>query len=226
MKDDNLYIAIDIGGTHARVASFSSLSDPKFENIKIFELSHIFENDFNQVVGIINDITKQKITAIGVGVPGVLNEKKDALVSATNIPEWIGMSLKDTLSEQFNCKVYVDNDAVTSGLGEALYGINRTENFIFMIWGTGVGGAVVEFKPGLKAQKLKKEDYLEEIRQRSYGKALLEKYGKPLGELESKDWDDIISEFEKLVVHVSNRFNVKNIVIGGRFAAVFDGVML
>jgi predicted NBD/HSP70 family sugar kinase len=216
--NNDFYIAIDIGGTHVRIASFSSLTNPVFKNTKIFELSHVFDNDFKQIVETIHAIEPNKITAIGVGIPGVLNENKDSLVFATNIPEWININLKERLSEEFYCNVYLDNDAVTSGLGEALYGKTGLENFIFIIWGTGVGGAVVEIVPKLKGIKIQKSDYIEEIRYKSYAKHLVEKYGKPLSELESKTWEEIISDFEKLLIHVSNKFNIKNIVIGGGVA--------
>ena len=218
MEHEKFYITIDIGGTYARVSSCNSLTQPKFKDARSFELSHIFEDDFNEIIKTIKNITKNKITAIGIALPGTLNTEKSLLARAMNLPEWINQEIKNRLFNEFNCPIYLENDGVTSGLGEALYGNDHKEDFIFVIWGTGVGGSKVEVKPILKASQLLKEDYPQEIRGRLHGKSLLEKYTKPLNELSTEDWDNIFVDFGELLVYISNKLKIKNIVIGGGIA--------
>ncbi|MDQ5954307.1 MAG: glucokinase [Patescibacteria group bacterium] len=218
MKKENFYIGIDIGGTHARITSFSSLKELEFKGTKIITLTHNFENDFNEILKTVKSIKSKDITAIGVGLPGVLNEEKNLLISATNIPEWVNFDIKSKLIQIFQCRVFLENDAVTSALGEALYGGVQTEDFIYMIWGTGIGGATVELKPTLKVQKLSAESYITDLRHSLYGKFLLEKYNKPLRELESEEWNEVMFNFSKLIIHISDNFKIKNIIIAGGIA--------
>ncbi len=216
--DNKNYIAIDVGGTYARVACFKSLKTPLFNDIKVFKLSHNFEKDFENIKKIITEISKDKIDAIGVGLPGTLDESKSIIISAKHIPEWIDINVKEKLQKYFNCPIYLENDGVTSALGEAVYEENHKNDFIFIIWGTGIGGAVIKIKPYLKVEKLYGKDYPTDIRNNCGGRGLFEKYNKPLNELGSEDWNSIITDFFKLVVHVSGEFKIKEIVIGGGVA--------
>ena len=218
MKKKENYIVIDIGGTYIRITNLSSLNNPVFKKIKVFKLSHIFEKDFNNIVKIIKKINKQKITAIGISLPGTLNKQKDTLLWATNLAEWTNKNLKEKFKNEFNCNIFLENDGIAAAIGEAIYKKNHKNNFIFLIWGTGIGGSIVKSKTKFKVKKFLKEDYMNSIRKKYNGKGLLKKYGKNLSKLKSKEWDHIIYNFGKLIIDLSNKFKIKEVILGGGVA--------
>jgi glucokinase len=84
------------------------------------------------------------IVGIGVGAPGVVNEH--GLVQAPpNFAQWDAVPLRDELKTLFgNLTIQVENDANAAALAEAKFGVGRQfPNFLFVIWGTGVGGGII-----------------------------------------------------------------------------------
>ena len=104
-------------------------------------MSHDFKNDFQKIIETIEEISGGKVDAIGMGTPGTYDETKQFLISAKNLPELVNVQFVQMLSEKFGCKVFADNDALVASLGEAMYGQGRSGNFMYITWGTGVGGA-------------------------------------------------------------------------------------
>jgi len=84
--------------------------------------------------------------AVGIGVPGPLQEGGRVLPEVPNFPHVGRMLLKDPLEEALGMAVTLENDANCFALGESLYGWGRGHPCVVGItMGTGLGvGIVIE----------------------------------------------------------------------------------
>jgi hypothetical protein len=209
------FIAIDIGATNVRVALTQSVESPSFTEIKNFELSHDFEKDFQKIIGVCKTLSNQKVSAIGIATPGRYNEDRSMLTAVVNMPEWVGQNIKERMETAISCPAFFENDAVASGLGQALYTKTLRDNFLFIVWGTGIGGSIVSLKPILKAEKMERTEYLAPMESAYGGKTILEKYGKAFSELDKGEQEKIITDFVLNLVKIANKFDVNEVVVGG-----------
>ena len=84
-----------------------------------------------------------RVTQIGLGVPGSLDKVNCRLIFGTNL----GMNevgFAHAFEPEFACPVKLDNDANCAALGETIAGAARNAKDVVMITlGTGVGGGIV-----------------------------------------------------------------------------------
>ena len=84
----------------------------------------------------------EKIESIIGGLTGVVEPEDGRLTFAPHTPDWLGKSFVKAVSTALDAPVYVKNDAVMVGLGEAIYGAGRgSKIMMYMTVSTGVGGA-------------------------------------------------------------------------------------
>jgi glucokinase-like ROK family protein len=86
--------------------------------------------------------TKQVI-AIGMGVPGPVDFESAQLVNPPLMPEWDSFSIRDSLREEYNAPVFVDNDVNLMALGELWRLQGGLQNFLVIKAGTGIGCGIV-----------------------------------------------------------------------------------
>jgi glucokinase len=84
------------------------------------------------------------ITGIGIGAPGMVNDE-GVVQSPPNFDRWDTVPLKDEMQKRFGgATIVVENDANAAAIAEAKFGAGkRYPNFLFVIWGTGVGGGII-----------------------------------------------------------------------------------
>lgn len=89
------------------------------------------------------------ITAAAGGVAGPLDSQKEQLVRAPNLPKWNLRPLKQQLELAWHAPVYLENDTVMIGIGEATAGAGQGNNIVaYVTVSTGVGGArIVNGRP-------------------------------------------------------------------------------
>lgn len=137
-----MYVSFDIGGTSMRVARSLSVEEPVFleDPKKINHTGHFFD-DVNTLL----DYTKSLIgdspvLGVGVGVTGTVNKQGMFLESAHNLTHWVDQPIASLVEERLGASnIILENDTVTAGIGEVLYGTHMTD-FDYIIWGTGIGG--------------------------------------------------------------------------------------
>lgn len=83
----------------------------------------------------------EEISSIGIGAPGIVDRENGKLVYSTNIG-YKDVPVRDFLEKEYECEVYVENDANCAALGE-FYASGGKKNFAFITLGTGVGGGVI-----------------------------------------------------------------------------------
>jgi glucokinase len=140
----NLIVAVDIGGTHIRVAVYEPNS--------IVPLNHHRTRSnateagvFNRLVRAIEAVwPKEKVDAIGIASPGPLDPYTGTILATPNIPEWQNFPLAAKLCKHFDVPVHLDNDANMAGLAEWQYGAGqRHQDLVYLTISTGIGGGVI-----------------------------------------------------------------------------------
>jgi glucokinase len=103
-----------------------------------------YQDVLDTIFQCIDEVTELGITAIGIGVPSVVDREKGIVYNVQNIPEWLEVPLKDILEQRYGCPAFVNNDANCFALGEYLFGAGKNySNFVGLAIGTGIGGGVV-----------------------------------------------------------------------------------
>jgi glucokinase len=83
------------------------------------------------------------VGAIGLGIPGTIDQAGGRIYVATNIP-LADVGLRDRMQERFGVPVGLDNDANAAAIGEWKAGAARGATDVVMLTlGTGVGGGVI-----------------------------------------------------------------------------------
>lgn len=84
------------------------------------------------------------VLAIGVGVPGPVEQAAGVLRSPPIMPGWDRFPIRGVFAGEYAAPVFVDNDVNVMALGEHWGGVGRgVDNMIFVKVGTGIGGGIV-----------------------------------------------------------------------------------
>lgn len=139
-----LTIAVDIGGTHIRVAAYEQDSTTPVAHHRTKSLAQT-PGVYERLAEAIQTIWQEgQISAIGIASPGPLDPHAGVILDTPNIPEWDNFPLAAKLSEQFGVPVHLDNDANMAGLGEWQYGAGKGHNdLVYLTISTGIGGGVI-----------------------------------------------------------------------------------
>src|SRR4051794_28501752 len=133
-------IGVDVGGTKVSVAVLEggALSDP-----------HITPTDLSSSDALVEQLVttiqaQGPATAVGIGVPSVIDFATGTARSSVNIPLQ-GVPLRHALTERLGIPTFVDNDATVAALAEAHDDDMRPLADIVVMFtvGTGVGGGIV-----------------------------------------------------------------------------------
>lgn len=141
----SVFVAVDIGGTHIRVAAY--------ESNNLTPLVHKRTRSYAKKPGTFDRLVKaiesawpdnHTVKAIGMASPGPLDPSTGIVLATPNIPEWQDYPLTDKLSQHFGVPAYLDNDANLAALGEWKFGAGRGHhNLLYLTISTGIGGGVI-----------------------------------------------------------------------------------
>jgi glucokinase len=139
------YIAVDIGGTQIRAASYHSDS---LTPIRISKTStrDPYQAPLERLQDLVASIwpLDEPVAAIGVAAPGPLDPYQGVVIAAPNIPGWINVPLRQVLEDRFQVPVGTGNDANLAALGEWMYGAGKGHhNLIYLTVSTGIGGGII-----------------------------------------------------------------------------------
>ena len=144
------YIAVDIGGTQIRAASYSSdsLTPMRLERITTQhgQLPASQETVLERIRDLIISIwpTGYEVTAISVAAPGPVDPYRGIILEAPNIPGWENVPLRRYLNEHFNAPIVLGNDANLAALGEWKFGAGQGHHhMIYITVSTGIGAGVI-----------------------------------------------------------------------------------
>ena len=140
------FLGIDIGGTNIRGKIISeegnTLGERKTLSDARMGISRLMEN----LAGLIEGFAGERVSAIGIGIPGTVDRASGTLVQAPNIANTRNFPFTEVLSEKIGSAtpVFIENDASCAALGEYRAGAGRGSNSMVMITlGTGFGGGII-----------------------------------------------------------------------------------
>ncbi len=136
-------LGIDIGGTNIRVGLVENKVIRRIESIKVNKEGSEAEiiDDLNLLIG---KFANEKIAAICIGVPSLVDAERGIIYDATNIPAWKKVKLKEKIEAKNNIPVYINNDANCFVLGEKYFGqVKNYKNIVGLVIGTGLGSGLI-----------------------------------------------------------------------------------
>jgi glucokinase len=101
-----------------------------------------------QVLEIIKILKKTKISGkiegVGIGIPGILDKKRDKIISIPNMKKFKNYYFKKFIEKKSKMKIKIENDSNCFALAELLFGEGRKiDNFVCLTIGTGIGGGII-----------------------------------------------------------------------------------
>lgn len=144
-----LVVGVDLGGTQIRAAVLqgaevraraATLTGQDATPERVLPRIYATMQEALEKAG----VTLAEIQGIGVAAPGPLNNREGVLYSPPNLPAWKAVPLREILSQQFHCPVFVENDANAAALGEFFFGAGQgSRDMVYLTVSTGIGGGVI-----------------------------------------------------------------------------------
>ncbi|HVN56116.1 MAG TPA: ROK family protein [Anaerolineaceae bacterium] len=141
----SIYIAVDVGGTQLRVATFTEVGITPRQQARIPTKSAQGKT-IDRLMDLIASVwpVDDRVAAIGVAAPGPTNPRLGIVYKAPNIPDWVDLPLRQILEDRFNVPVCLGNDANLAALGEWRFGAGQgRHNILYLTISTGIGAGVI-----------------------------------------------------------------------------------
>ena len=140
-----VYVGLDVGGTYlkgARIDADGRILSRLHEPIRKSSSGEILE----QLAGAVTALEAKggACTAVGIGLPGILEMTKGRVRGAPNVPVLDGLKVGQEVEARTGRASFVENDATAAALAEAWLGAGRGGHYVLHVTlGTGVGGGLV-----------------------------------------------------------------------------------
>jgi len=135
-----MYIGVDIGGTHIRVATGKSGELEKKEDFP----TKTFVESKQDIANAIEKIGKTTVQAIGISVPGPIKFKENKIIKPNKFNAWDDVNLAKEFKEDLNLPVFVCHDASLAALAEYTYGKYRgSDPLLYITVSTGIGVGLI-----------------------------------------------------------------------------------
>jgi len=147
---DPLILGIDLGGTKI----LSSVINPGGEMLsRDHSVTPAAEGPKGVIQAILASAERSlegasvgidRVSAIGVGAPGLSDTEAGILFTSPNLPGWKDVPLRDILQEKLKKRAFLINDGNAAALGEYYFGAAKgVAHFIYVTISTGIGGGIV-----------------------------------------------------------------------------------
>jgi len=140
-----MFISIDIGGTHMRIALVDLSGKAQIVRVETHIVPQNYEQGIEDLINHIDTVSEgETIDGIGACFPGIIDENQ-MVTTANNLPDWAMKPIKETLASRFGVPVKLVHDVQGAAIGEALFGAARgRDRFVYFIWGTGIGAGDIK----------------------------------------------------------------------------------
>ena len=136
-------VGVDLGGTNVRAGKIIGQNLAAYRSRKI-SAQGSQEQVLQEIRAIIAAVLDHRVSAIGIGVPSLVDVDKGIVYTVGNIPSWQKVPLKKILEQSFGIPVHVNNDANCFALGEFYFGSGRGyRHLVGIILGTGLGAGII-----------------------------------------------------------------------------------
>lgn len=148
MNTQNVVIGVDLGGTTIKAGVVSESGAILYQN-KLPSKADVSPSEvIKQIHASVQDALKHAndatVRGIGIGAPGMVDDN-GVVKAPPNFAHWDEVPLKYEIEKLVNgLPVSVENDANAAAIAESKFGAGvQHPNFLFVIWGTGVGGGII-----------------------------------------------------------------------------------
>ena len=141
-------IGVDLGGTNLRAAAIDrggKMLNKVAGSTPVGAGRDAVISDMVRAIETLQaSLPGQKLSGVGVGVPGFILMDKGIVVGAPNLPEFDNYPVRDEIEKRLSAKVILENDANAAALGEKWMGAGRdVDDLILLTLGTGIGGGII-----------------------------------------------------------------------------------
>ena len=149
-RSAGLIAAVDVGATSIDVALFTLGSELVTHRGEGADVREGPKAVLGRVKGLLAELLEDQgaergdVRAIGVGVPGPVEQASGLLTSPPIMPGWDRFPIREAFAGEYAAPVFVDNDVNVMALGEHWGGVGRgVDNLLFVKIGTGIGGGII-----------------------------------------------------------------------------------
>jgi glucokinase len=136
-------IGVDLGGTNVRAGKIigQKLLAHRTRRITAQGSEELVLHEIRATIAAVFD---NQVSAIGIGVPSLVDVDEGIVHTVGNIPSWQKVPLKKILEQSFGIPVHINNDANCFALGEFYFGAGQGYmHLVGMILGTGLGTGII-----------------------------------------------------------------------------------
>ena len=142
------YIGIDIGGTNLKaglVDESYQIVAAKKTPLRFVSMEQMGETLVQMALDLLeeNGVPREKVSSVGMGFPGPVDNKKGVVIKTVNIPIRF-MPVAEMFHKHWDIPVYLGNDADCAALGEYYHFEDKNvESLILVTLGTGIGTGII-----------------------------------------------------------------------------------
>ncbi|MCI9303371.1 MAG: ROK family protein [Clostridium sp.] len=149
------YIALDVGGSAIKYGLLNKYGEILEKGNIVTDNEDIDKFIFDIKSIVEKYIKSENIKGLACSFPGAVNQKTGFIEGVSAVPCIHNVNMKKLLSEATALEISMENDANCSALAEGWIGAAKdVDNFISIVLGTGIGGAVVIDKKILRGKNL------------------------------------------------------------------------
>jgi predicted NBD/HSP70 family sugar kinase len=148
---NDIYCALDIGGTYIRAAIFDK-KKVLIDDIKKIRLNknESLSLQINSIFSLMekimadNGIGRTKLRGIGISLAAIFSRKDNHIIQWPNNPKWKGLNIKEIFYKRWNVPVIMEDDVNCAAVGEYYYYYEKNySNMICISIGTGIGSGII-----------------------------------------------------------------------------------
>ncbi|MFI3241969.1 MAG: ROK family protein [Alphaproteobacteria bacterium] len=144
------FIGIDVGGTNIKIALVNDEGIILYQDKYPTEASKGYETSCLNIKNAIKKLLKEtqqttdSIKGIGIGFPGVVDNKNGTVKYLANMPGWEDINIASQIKNEFGLDVKLENDANCAAIAEWKLGAGENcKDLVCITIGTGIGGGIV-----------------------------------------------------------------------------------
>jgi glucokinase-like ROK family protein len=149
LNPDLRFAAVDLGATSVDV----EVTNGRLEPVAAYQESADIRSGPKVILHRVSELLAkahaegayERLTAVGIGVPGPVSFRDGVPVSPPIMPSWDRFPVREYLTREYGCPAVVDNDVNIMAIGERHGGVAHSVNdFLFVKIGTGVGCGICQ----------------------------------------------------------------------------------
>lgn len=234
----NNIIGIDLGGTNVRggLVSGTKLNGLVSTPINAQGKS---EEVLKELFSFTDRLINPSVTAIGIGVPGLVNIADGIVFDVINIPSWTEIPLRKRMEDRYHVPVLINNDANCFSLGEYYFGQGKgSVSMVGLTIGTGLGSGLILNKKlysgrNCGAGEFGMIDYLDQCVEYyasgSFFKNVYDADGEAVFKQSQAGEKDALKMYAELGIHLGNAIkmilyalDIELIILGGSVSQAFS----